>query len=56
MSEAWIRFARSGNPNHSGLANWPAFTAANGATMIFDNTCAAVNHPDREVLNTLLEA
>jgi para-nitrobenzyl esterase len=56
VSEAWIRFARTGNPNHSGLTNWPTFTVANGATMIFDNTCAAVNHPDREVLNTLLEA
>jgi para-nitrobenzyl esterase len=55
VSDAWIRFARTGNPNHSGLANWPAFTAAQGATMIFDSTCAAVNHPDREELSILAE-
>jgi para-nitrobenzyl esterase len=55
VSEAWIRFARTGNPNHSGLANWPAFTAAQGATMIFDRACGTVNHPDREELEVLAE-
>ena len=55
VSEAWIRFARTGNPNHSGLPEWPAFTAANGATMLFDNTCATVNHPDRDELAVLAE-
>ena len=39
MSEAWIQFARNGNPNHKGLPNWPAYTVKNGATMIFDNKC-----------------
>jgi para-nitrobenzyl esterase len=55
VSDAWVRFARTGNPNHGGLANWPAFTAAHGATMIFDNNCAAVNHPDRAELSILAE-
>jgi carboxylesterase type B len=39
MSDAWIAFARKGNPNHSGLSNWPAFTAKEGALMVFDNKC-----------------
>jgi para-nitrobenzyl esterase len=56
VSDAWIRFARTGNPHHSGLPEWPAFTAANGATMILDNTCAVVNHPDREELSVLSES
>ena len=56
VSDAWIRFARTGNPNHSGLPDWPAFTAANGATMIFDNTCKVVNHPDGEELSLLAES
>ncbi|UXS42254.1 carboxylesterase/lipase family protein [Agrobacterium tumefaciens] len=37
MSEAWINFAKSGNPNHPGLPKWPAYAADKGATMIFDN-------------------
>jgi para-nitrobenzyl esterase len=39
VSMAWINFARHGNPNHKGLPGWPAYTPANGATMIFNNTC-----------------
>jgi para-nitrobenzyl esterase len=36
MSTAWVNFARSGNPNHSGLPHWPAYTADTRATMCFD--------------------
>ena len=46
VSDAWIRFAHIGNPNYSELPDWPAFTAAGGATMIFDNTCTVRSHPD----------
>jgi para-nitrobenzyl esterase len=54
MSRAWLAFARTGNPNHKGLPTWPAYTPANGATMLFDNTCQVKNHPDKEVLETAL--
>jgi len=47
-SEAWIQFARSGNPNHKGLPNWPAYSTKDRATMIFDNTCKVVNDPGPE--------
>jgi para-nitrobenzyl esterase len=46
MSEAWIAFARKGDPNHPGLPKWPAFTAEKGATMLFDNRCEVKNDPD----------
>ena len=48
VSEAWIQFARSGNPNHKGLPNWPAYTTRERATMVFDNTCQVVNDPGSE--------
>jgi len=55
VCDAWVGFAKSGNPNHRGLPTWPAFTAGNGATMIFDNACAVANHGDREELAILAE-
>jgi para-nitrobenzyl esterase len=50
MSEAWVRFARTGNPNHQGLPPWPRYTPENGAAMIFDNDCQVKTHHDRELL------
>ena len=48
VSDAWINFARRGDPNHTGLPQWAAFTAANKAVMIFDNRCEAKNDPDHD--------
>ena len=45
MSGAWAAFARTGNPNHKGLPNWPAFKTGQRATMVFDNQCKVVNDP-----------
>ena len=43
MSSAWIAFARTGNPNTGGLPDWPPFTAAQRATMVFDTTSHVVD-------------
>jgi para-nitrobenzyl esterase len=51
MSSAWVNFARTGNPNAPGLPKWPAYTAQNGATMLFDVQCTMRNHPDAELLS-----
>ena len=48
MSRAWVAFARTGNPNHKGLPNWPAFNTDQRATMIFNNECKTLNDPGRE--------
>jgi para-nitrobenzyl esterase len=48
MSGAWAAFARSGNPNHKGLPNWPAFNTTQRATMVFDNESRVVNDPHGE--------
>ncbi len=50
MSSAWINFAKTGNPNAAGLPKWPAYTAENGATMLFNVECEVKNHPDAEIL------
>ncbi|MFY9690478.1 MAG: carboxylesterase family protein [Candidatus Acidiferrales bacterium] len=46
VSDAWINFARHGDPNHSGLPHWPAFSAEKCPTMIFDTDCLMKNDPD----------
>jgi para-nitrobenzyl esterase len=48
MSAAWAAFARTGNPNHKGLPNWPKFNPTDRATMIFNNECKVVNDPNGE--------
>jgi para-nitrobenzyl esterase len=48
MSGAWAAFARTGNPNHKGLPNWPVFKTDQRATMVFDNQCKVVNDPHGE--------
>ncbi|WP_425646791.1 carboxylesterase/lipase family protein [Agrobacterium leguminum] len=53
MSQAWINFARFGNPNHDGLPNWPAYTPENGATMIFNNVSDVRHHHDQKIMNIL---
>ena len=45
MSGAWAAFARSGNPNHQDLANWPTFNTSQRAVMIFNDECKAVDDP-----------
>jgi para-nitrobenzyl esterase len=48
MSGAWAAFARSGVPNHKGIPHWPAYTAAERATMIFNTECRVENDPRSE--------
>ena len=53
MSQAWIQFARTGNPNHSGLPRWPAVSAQTLPTMIFDTRCEVKDDPDAAERKTL---
>jgi len=49
MQDAWISFARTGDPNHKGLPEWPAYEPARRATMIFDTKSKVVEDPDPEI-------
>jgi para-nitrobenzyl esterase len=46
MSEAWLAFARRGDPSHPGLPEWPVYDTGRRATMIFDVDCHVVDDPD----------
>jgi len=48
VSAAWAAFARTGNPNTSGLPHWPAYDAKTRATMIFNDECKVVNDPGKD--------
>jgi len=50
MSQAWINFARTGDPNAKGLPAWAKYTPENGAVMIFDTVCELKNSPDKALL------
>jgi para-nitrobenzyl esterase len=45
MSDAWIAFARHGQPGHAGLPAWPAFDKTH-PTMVFDNACRLARDPE----------
>jgi para-nitrobenzyl esterase len=45
MSDAWIAFARTGNPNHPGMPAWPGYDARTRAVMVFDTKAAVINDP-----------
>lgn len=46
---AWAALARTGNPNHKGLPNWPAYKPEKRAVMVFDTPCRVENDPTGEV-------
>ena len=48
VSDAWIAFARTGNPNTQKLPHWPEFNTFDRPTMIFDNVSKVANDPLRE--------
>lgn len=45
MADAWVAFARTGDPNHSGLAPWMPYSMPGRATMIFDSASRAEHDP-----------
>lgn len=53
VSGAWVAFARTGNPNHKGLPNWPAFNTSQRATMIVNAESKVVNDPYGEARRAL---
>ena len=45
MSEAWIAFARTGDPNHAAIGAWAPYDLERRNVMLFDTTSVAVDDP-----------
>jgi para-nitrobenzyl esterase len=46
--DAWLAFARTGDPSCAGLGRWPTYTAADRATMILGERCRVEHAPLEE--------
>lgn len=55
MSDAWLNFARTGNPNHEGMPEWPPVQADSVPTMLFDRECGVLTDNDAELIELLTE-
>jgi para-nitrobenzyl esterase len=54
-ASAWAAMARTGNPNHKDLPEWPAYTAGNKSVMIFDETSRVEVDPGSDLRKQLVE-
>ncbi len=43
MSDAWVAFARTGNPSHPGIGQWPVYDLRTRPTMVFNVESRVVN-------------
>ena len=59
MMDAWIAFARTGNPNCDSLPEWPSYNADTRATMLLGTECKAENaifEKERQAWDGILES
>ena len=51
ISQVWINYAKTGNPNHKGLPAWKPYNENEGTTMYFDNECKILHNHDKELMD-----
>ncbi len=56
VSDAWVHFARTGNPSHPGIPSWTAFSAESVPTMVFDNKTELLINPDDAEQKSIAES
>lgn len=45
VADAWIAFAKTGDPNHKGLPAWAPVGGGKAPHMLFDTTCRVIDDP-----------
>jgi para-nitrobenzyl esterase len=53
MSNYWVNFAKTGDPNGKGLPSWPAYSSADNKVMLLAEDCKAITLPDKAALDFL---
>jgi para-nitrobenzyl esterase len=53
VSEAWVRFAHDGDPNHSDLPRWRPYSQEDRQTMVFNTDCRVETDPRAELRGLL---
>jgi para-nitrobenzyl esterase len=48
MSETYIAFARTGNPNNSRIPHWTPYDLSRRATLAFDQVSTVISDPRRD--------
>lgn len=48
MANAWLAFAKTGDPNHAGIPKWPTYDPATRPVMLFDAPPRLARDPFRE--------
>jgi len=49
IQDAWISFARNGDPNHESLPHWPAYDPSTRPSMVFDRDIGVEHDVDRQM-------
>ena len=53
MSNYWLAFIKTGNPNVKGQVEWEPYDMEKGACMMLDNECKVLYHHDRPLMEAL---
>ena len=53
MSQSWINFVKTADPNHDKIPNWPQYNQKNTSTMRFDLNCEVKPQMDKELFEII---
>ncbi len=56
VSDTWIAFARSGNPNNAKIPEWPAYDASSRSTLVINSEITVAQDPIREQREAMFRA